>query len=808
MAVLATLCWCFAAWGVTPLVGNKANPFLLCSGNHKESENIVDGTFTPNMVGPLAQGNSLEFWCEYYDGGFGEFQIAAANGNPMDLMIITVYGPLNMEANATDVNLPVCTSQAFPNWTTAENTTISFCNSSTSGVNRYLIKFEYDNDVNSQQFVLSSQWEMTLRNDFWCPDFGGNDCGTTKQLRTGSNGQVQFSNLGFPMEIYSEFYLSGEEGSSFSISCTITHATSDKLDYVVEWYGPIPACAEICEELDKLPLAGSKTLPSTSQASIAITNGDFPLGVNPGRYLAVWHIPKITVGNTVIAASGTGLVNDDPLLNSTATNDYSSLTGALQLCGETQTINLNISNTNASVLYTTFIADQSSSLELMYNNNLDGCLWVTENSGLVNFNVKLYGPYTKCDVLQSTLLTPAQLLYTQDVQLSALGNTVFFDSDYINFDIDLSMYVLVLTYPGSSCSGCILPLASSTVGLFCDWPEVTPQESSFGSSCGTASIVATSNYSQVGGNMSGNTQTDLWLKAIVASGQYFSVQFNRNLVSDDCSIGDCIISYEVYAGFQDCVNPCLSLASGNMQILQGTIPVSSNQNLVSILSPSNFATVSPSIFTSNFNYAYVHLSIETPNELCSSCGLPLEAKSATGLAIVPETMEDVLDCEACLPTSGLVPGKEYVLTAWVKIKDAPRTTYTYNYEVNGQPAVSIALVPIQGNSGSVRFLPSGPIVEEWQQIEGVFTMPVSEATLSLQAAATSYFDDIRIFPKEGSMKCYVYDPVNLRFVAELDERHFSTFYEYDNEGRLTRIKKETERGIVTIQETRTSTPKN
>ena len=33
-------------------------------------------------------------------------------------------------------------------------------------------------------------------------------------------------------------------------------------------------------------------------------------------------------------------------------------------------------------------------------------------------------------------------------------------------------------------------------------------------------------------------------------------------------------------------------------------------------------------------------------------------------------------------------------------------------------------------------------------------------------------------------------------VAELDERHFATFYEYDNEGRLVRVKKETERGTA------------
>lgn len=72
---------------------------------------------------------------------------------------------------------------------------------------------------------------------------------------------------------------------------------------------------------------------------------------------------------------------------------------------------------------------------------------------------------------------------------------------------------------------------------------------------------------------------------------------------------------------------------------------------------------------------------------------------------------------------------------------------------------------------------------------------------------TVYFDDVRIFPEKGSMKCYVYDPKDLRFVAELDERHYATFYEYDNEGKLARVKKETERGIMTIQETRYNSSK-
>jgi hypothetical protein len=42
-------------------------------------------------------------------------------------------------------------------------------------------------------------------------------------------------------------------------------------------------------------------------------------------------------------------------------------------------------------------------------------------------------------------------------------------------------------------------------------------------------------------------------------------------------------------------------------------------------------------------------------------------------------------------------------------------------------------------------------------------------------------------------------------MAELDENNYSTFYEYDDEGNLMRLKKETERGIMTIKETRQHT---
>ncbi len=46
--------------------------------------------------------------------------------------------------------------------------------------------------------------------------------------------------------------------------------------------------------------------------------------------------------------------------------------------------------------------------------------------------------------------------------------------------------------------------------------------------------------------------------------------------------------------------------------------------------------------------------------------------------------------------------------------------------------------------------------------------------------------------------------MTMRMMAELDENNYATFFEYDDDGVLIRVKKETERGIKTIKETRSA----
>ena len=144
-----------------------------------------------------------------------------------------------------------------------------------------------------------------------------------------------------------------------------------------------------------------------------------------------------------------------------------------------------------------------------------------------------------------------------------------------------------------------------------------------------------------------------------------------------------------------------------------------------------------------------------------------------------------------------------LLSAWVKEDCAAPPCMATSYNAD-----SISLVFNNADPAIVNIKPSGPIIDGWQRYEGEFTAPSSASSLDIKfmnkSANTIYFDDIRIQPYNANMKSYVYDPVNLRLVAELDANNYASFYEYDEEGTLIRTKVETAEGIKTINETRSS----
>jgi len=72
---------------------------------------------------------------------------------------------------------------------------------------------------------------------------------------------------------------------------------------------------------------------------------------------------------------------------------------------------------------------------------------------------------------------------------------------------------------------------------------------------------------------------------------------------------------------------------------------------------------------------------------------------------------------------------------------------------------------------------------------------------------TLYIDDVRFQPADAKGNCFVYDDKTLKLISTFDDQHFGLFYQYNEEGKLVRKIKETERGVKTISESHYHKPK-
>lgn len=162
--------------------------------------------------------------------------------------------------------------------------------------------------------------------------------------------------------------------------------------------------------------------------------------------------------------------------------------------------------------------------------------------------------------------------------------------------------------------------------------------------------------------------------------------------------------------------------------------------------------------------------------------------------------EDMLN-----PSFTMNPDKKMHFSAWIK-EDCPATCTKTDYTLSNIEIASNG----SGITGST-VARTGPIIDGWQKVEGDFTLPANATNAQVRFinnnSAPMYVDDIRIHPFNSNIKSYAYDPQSLRLVAELDENNYASFYEYDAEGQLVRVKKETLQGIKTINESRSANQK-
>ena len=165
-------------------------------------------------------------------------------------------------------------------------------------------------------------------------------------------------------------------------------------------------------------------------------------------------------------------------------------------------------------------------------------------------------------------------------------------------------------------------------------------------------------------------------------------------------------------------------------------------------------------------------------------------------------------CSECVPSFSPHPGSKYILSAWVKKNysvNAPDTYQNVGLEVHFKTRSGETI-------GEEIYTPTGAIIDGWQRVEADFTIPMDAINIVVVMVNNdndidAYFDDIRLHPFKSNMKSFVYDPSTQKLIAELDENNFATKYEYDDEGILIRVKKETERGVMTIKETRNNQSK-
>jgi hypothetical protein len=144
-----------------------------------------------------------------------------------------------------------------------------------------------------------------------------------------------------------------------------------------------------------------------------------------------------------------------------------------------------------------------------------------------------------------------------------------------------------------------------------------------------------------------------------------------------------------------------------------------------------------------------------------------------------------------------IAGKEYYVSMWIKSPANLNTGHAeLKIKVNGT-----AVTTINTSKDDV-------IIEGWHLISAKIPALLNTDQLKISLKSTDVgnsvinIDDIRLQPFKSGMQTNVYDPVTLKLVAQLDDQNFATFYNYDEEGKLVQVKKETEKGIITIRSSR------
>ncbi len=152
-------------------------------------------------------------------------------------------------------------------------------------------------------------------------------------------------------------------------------------------------------------------------------------------------------------------------------------------------------------------------------------------------------------------------------------------------------------------------------------------------------------------------------------------------------------------------------------------------------------------------------------------------------------------------------GKKYHISAWIHHDEMNNYTSSALEGYNRDNGIGIN---VQSGENEFFFQPSGKVISGWQKISASFIHTGRDSYIDFLFTNEQemYLDDIRIFPEDGNLQTYVYDPSDYRLRAVLDANNYATIYIYDAEGSVYAVKKETEEGILTLQQSNNYIKKN
>lgn len=180
---------------------------------------------------------------------------------------------------------------------------------------------------------------------------------------------------------------------------------------------------------------------------------------------------------------------------------------------------------------------------------------------------------------------------------------------------------------------------------------------------------------------------------------------------------------------------------------------------------------------------------------------------------ITASLRDTLDECDCNGLFSPNPDKKYMLMAWVKQTPAGGSPVNELSSFNS-PSITVDVWDGSITTSTGAVVATGPVIDGWQRVYMTFDLPSNAVNITVTLANNSgtvsddYFDDIRIQPYDANMMTYVYDPVTYRLVAQLDANNFATFYIYDEQGGLEKMKVETTEGIKTVKEGRMNMDKH